>query len=51
LILPVSLKYFPTPAKRPYFPSMSNAKISEILGLHIPDRKDGIDRYIQRMMA
>ena len=51
LILPVSSEYFPTPAERPYFSAMSNARISEILGLHIPDWKDGINRFIQRIVV
>ena len=49
LILPVSSEYFRTPAKRPYFSAMSNAKISEVLRLTIPDWKDSINRFIQRM--
>lgn len=49
LILPVSSDYFPTSAKRPFFSVMSNSKISKILGLHIPDWKDGINRFIKRV--
>src|SRR3989337_2879439 len=48
LILPVGSNYFPSPAKRPYFSAMSNAKISKILNISIPDWKDGIDRFIKR---
>jgi len=51
LILPVSSDYFPTSAKRPFFSAMSNAQISKILGLHIPDWKDGIDRFIKRRLV
>jgi dTDP-4-dehydrorhamnose reductase len=51
LILPVSSEYFSAPAKRPYFSAMSNAKISEVLRLPIPDWKDGINRFIQRMIG
>jgi len=49
LILPVSSDYFPTSVKRPFFSAMSNAKISKILRLHIPDWKDGINRFIKRV--
>lgn len=47
-ILPVCSDYFSAQAKRPYFSAMSNAKISKILGLHIPDWKDSIDRFMKR---
>jgi len=50
LILPVGSDYFPAPAKRPYFSAMSNAKISEILEIRIPEWKDGIDRFIKRSL-
>jgi len=48
LILPVGSDYFPTLSKRPYFSAMSNAKISKILSLKIPDWKDAVDRFIKR---
>ena len=48
IVLPVGSDYFPTPAKRPYFSAMSNAKISKILKVHIPDWKDGVDRFLKR---
>jgi dTDP-4-dehydrorhamnose reductase len=48
LLLPVSSEFFPSPAKRPYFSAMSNAKLSGILGFSIPDWKDGVDRFIKR---
>jgi dTDP-4-dehydrorhamnose reductase len=51
LILPVGSNYFPSPAKRPYFSAMSNAKISKILNISIPDWKDGVDRFIKRGIA
>ena len=48
LVLPVRSEFFPSPAKRPYFSAMSNAKLSGILGFSIPDWKDGVDRFIKR---
>lgn len=47
LVLPVSSDYFPSPAKRPYFSAMSNAKISKDLNIEIPDWRVGINRYIE----
>jgi dTDP-4-dehydrorhamnose reductase len=47
LILPVSSDYFNTTVTRPYFSAMSNVKLSEELGLTIPDWRDGIDRFIR----
>lgn len=51
VILPVCSDYFSAQAKRPYFSAMSNAKISKILSLHVPDWKDGIDRFMKRIIA
>jgi dTDP-4-dehydrorhamnose reductase len=49
LILPVSSDYFNTTVTRPYFSAMSNVKLSEELGLTIPDWKDGVDRFTQTL--
>ncbi|MCL4537251.1 MAG: dTDP-4-dehydrorhamnose reductase [Nitrospirae bacterium] len=49
LILPVDSDYFRTPARRPYFSAMSNARLSNILEVTIPDWRDAIDRFIKRM--
>jgi dTDP-4-dehydrorhamnose reductase len=48
LVLPVNTDLFPSPAKRPYFSAMSNAKLSRALGYKIPDWKDAIDRSIKK---
>jgi len=48
LILPVTSDYFPTPARRPYFSGMSNAKISKELKIDIPHWKDAVDRFVKR---
>lgn len=48
LIFPVSSDYFHSDAKRPYFSAMSNKKISDALGVGIPDWRDGIDRFIKK---
>jgi len=50
LILPVSSDYFPTATKRPPFSAMSNRRISEALSLHIPDWKNGVDRFIENIL-
>jgi dTDP-4-dehydrorhamnose reductase len=47
LLLPVDSSYFPTPAKRPYFSAMSNAKISSLLGYTIPDWRNAVDRFVK----
>lgn len=49
LILPVSSGYFPTPARRPYFSAMSSIRLSKILGRHLPDWRDAIDRFVRTM--
>lgn len=51
LILPVSSDYFPLPAKRPYFSKMSNNKLSNDLGIVIPEWRSGIDRYAAAISA
>lgn len=51
LILPVSSDYFNTTVRRPYFSAMSNVKLSEELGLTIPDWRDGVDRFIKKGAA
>lgn len=51
LIFPVSSDYFYSDAKRPYFSAMSNKKISDVLGIGIPDWRDGIDRFIKKSLG
>lgn len=48
LVLPVTSDLFPTPAARPYFSAMSNARISGDAGITIPHWKDGVDRHIAK---
>jgi dTDP-4-dehydrorhamnose reductase len=48
IVLPVTSDLFPSPAKRPYFSAMSNAKLSAALGCEIPVWKDAIGRYLQK---
>lgn len=47
MLLPVDSDYFPSPAKRPYFSAMSNAKLSALLEYTIPDWQDAVDRFIR----
>ena len=49
IILPVSSSLFPSAAQRPYFSAMSNTRLSNLLGQEIPDWRDAVDRFIQRM--
>ena len=50
LILPVSANHFPTVARRPSFSAMSNERISQTLNLHIPDWRNGIDRFVENIL-
>jgi dTDP-4-dehydrorhamnose reductase len=45
-LMPVSTDYFPSPAKRPRFSALSNAKLAGALGAEIPDWKSGVDWYV-----
>ncbi|TAN45727.1 MAG: dTDP-4-dehydrorhamnose reductase [Nitrospirae bacterium] len=47
VLLPETSDYFKTPAKRPAFSAMSNAKLSRQLGINFPHWQDGVDRYIK----
>lgn len=49
LILPVNSGFFGCDAKRPYFSAMSNKKISDLLGVEIPDWRDAVNRFIKRI--
>jgi dTDP-4-dehydrorhamnose reductase len=49
LILPVSSDYFPAAAKRPFFSALSNSKLSKKLGINIPEWRDRVDRFIDKM--
>jgi dTDP-4-dehydrorhamnose reductase len=48
IVLPVTTDLFPTPAKRPYFSAMSNAKITSELKYEIPDWENAVDRYLKK---
>lgn len=45
LVIPVPVSYFQTAAARPEFSAMSNQKLTEALGIRIPDWEEGVDRY------
>ncbi len=47
-VVPVPMSTFSTKAKRPGFSAMSNAKISQALGITIPTWQNAIDRYIHQ---
>jgi dTDP-4-dehydrorhamnose reductase len=46
-LVPVSTDYFPSPAKRPLFSALSNAKLAGALNAEIPDWKSGVDWYVE----
>jgi dTDP-4-dehydrorhamnose reductase len=48
-IIPVSTDYFPSPAKRPRFSALSNAKLADALGVEIPDWTNGVERYAEEI--
>jgi dTDP-4-dehydrorhamnose reductase len=48
-LIPVSTDYFPSPAQRPRFSALSNAKLGRTLGIRIPDWTSGVDWYIKRI--
>ncbi len=48
-VIPVASDYFPSPAKRPLFSALSNAKLSSALGIGIPDWKRGVDWYAKNL--
>lgn len=47
-IRPVPMDTFHLPARRPPFSAMSNKKISEVLGLNIPDWQDAVDEFLSK---
>lgn len=49
LVLPVHSDYFPSPARRPYFSAMSNAKISRALDVEIPDWRISVESHINTL--
>lgn len=51
MILPVKSDFFLSDAKRPYFSAMSSKKISNALGVEIPDWRNGISRFIKKELG
>ena len=47
-VLPADSNFFNERARRPYFSAMSNGKLSEDLGLEIPEWTDAINRFVDR---
>ena len=45
-MLPVDGSRFPSPARRPFFSAMSNARLAQALGRAIPTWEDALDRYV-----
>jgi len=48
-IIPVASDYFPSPARRPRFSALSNAKLAADLNVEIPSWMEGVDRYAERI--
>ena len=47
-LIPVGTDYFPSPARRPRFSALSNAKLAAALDVEIPHWTDGVDWYAER---
>ncbi len=47
-LIPVATDYFPSPARRPPFSALSNAKLAAALDVEIPHWTDGVDWYVER---
>ena len=47
LIIPVPMSTFPSPAPRPAFTAMSNARLQQDLGVPIADWRSAVDRFFQ----
>jgi dTDP-4-dehydrorhamnose reductase len=45
IVIPTTIASFPTPAKRPFFSAMSNAKLCAALGEQIPTWEDALTRF------
>ncbi len=50
-IIPVPTDYFPSPASRPRFSALSNAKLAATLGIAIPDWKQDVESYAKLIVA
>ncbi|MGD0232794.1 MAG: dTDP-4-dehydrorhamnose reductase [Syntrophorhabdales bacterium] len=48
-VIPVASDYFPSPAERPRFSALSNAKLSQEMGITIPGWKNGVDWYAKQI--
>ena len=48
-LVPVPTDYFPSPAKRPHFSALSNAKLEGVLGVEIPGWRSGVDWYVENL--
>ncbi len=49
IILPVDSDSFPSPARRPFFSAMDNAKLAGALATAIPAWEDGVERFTRRL--
>ena len=45
-VLPIPTRQFPTPARRPPYSALSNAKLEAALGRPMPHWTDALDRYL-----
>jgi dTDP-4-dehydrorhamnose reductase len=46
-VAPIPTSAFPTPARRPPYSALSNAKLSAAIGRPMPDWTDALDRYLR----
>lgn len=45
-VVPISTDQFPTPARRPPYSALSNAKLEAAIGRAMPPWTDALDRYL-----
>jgi dTDP-4-dehydrorhamnose reductase len=50
-VLPITTADYPTPAKRPAYSVLSNAKLERVFGIRLPDWKEGLKRCLAERTA
>ena len=50
LLIPVPMNTFPSPAERPAFTAMSNARLQKDLGAPIPEWRSAVDRFFKEYL-
>lgn len=50
-VVPITTAEYPTPAKRPVYSVLSNARLERVFGLRLPGWEDGLKRCLSERMA